>query len=234
MLFDLRGRGRRRTVQVIYLGLAVLMFGGLVLFGVGAGNGFGGLLNAFTGNGSSTAAVQYVSQQAKDAQKLTVQQPNNPAAWAALAQARAYDAGQGSNYDVNTGNYTAAGKKVAQGSADAYKRYLALQPHPDSDLARLMAVRIYAPLLDYADEASAWEVVTAANPTVFTNYEYLAAAAYQAGQTRKGDLAAAKAISLAPKVQQLTVKQQLQQAKAAATGSSTTTTTTPSTTTAGG
>ncbi len=134
MLFDLRGRGRRRTVQVIYLGLAVLMFGGLVLFGVGAGNGFGGLLNAFTGNGSSTAAVQYVSQQAKNAQKLTVQQPNNPAAWAALAQARAYDAGQGSNYDVNTGNYTAAGKKAAQGSADAYARYLALQPHPDSDL----------------------------------------------------------------------------------------------------
>jgi len=56
MLFDLRGRGRRRTVQVVYLGLAVLMFVGLVLFGVGAGNGFGGLLNAFTGNGSGSAA----------------------------------------------------------------------------------------------------------------------------------------------------------------------------------
>ena len=53
MLFDLRSRGRRRTVQVVYLGLALLMGGGLVLFGVGAGNGNGGLLNAFTGNGSS-------------------------------------------------------------------------------------------------------------------------------------------------------------------------------------
>ena len=48
MLFDLRSRGRRRAVRVIYVGLAVLMFGGLVLFGVGAGNGLGGLLNAFT------------------------------------------------------------------------------------------------------------------------------------------------------------------------------------------
>ena len=34
MLFDLRGRGRRRTVQVIYLSLAILMGGGLVLFGI--------------------------------------------------------------------------------------------------------------------------------------------------------------------------------------------------------
>ena len=35
MLFDLRGRGRRRTVQVIYLTLALLLGGGLVLFGIG-------------------------------------------------------------------------------------------------------------------------------------------------------------------------------------------------------
>ena len=53
MLFDLRSRGRRRTVQAVYLGLAVLIGGGLVLFGVGAGNGLGGLLNAFTGGGST-------------------------------------------------------------------------------------------------------------------------------------------------------------------------------------
>ena len=32
MLFDLRGRGRRRVVQVVYLGLALLLGGGLVLF----------------------------------------------------------------------------------------------------------------------------------------------------------------------------------------------------------
>ena len=44
MLFDLRSRGRRRTVQAVYLGLAIILGGGLVLFGVGAGNGFGGLL----------------------------------------------------------------------------------------------------------------------------------------------------------------------------------------------
>ena len=45
MLFDLRGRGRRRTVQAVYLTLAILLGGGLVLFGVG-GNVSGGLLDA--------------------------------------------------------------------------------------------------------------------------------------------------------------------------------------------
>ena len=68
MLFDLRSRGRRRTVQVIYLGLAMLMLFGLVLFGVGAGNGFGGLLNAFT-NGSSNGQTQVVSQALKSARR---------------------------------------------------------------------------------------------------------------------------------------------------------------------
>ena len=31
MLFDLRGRGRRRTVKIVYITLAFLMVGGLVL-----------------------------------------------------------------------------------------------------------------------------------------------------------------------------------------------------------
>ena len=36
MLFDLRGTGRRRTVKIVYVTLAILMGGGLVLFGIGA------------------------------------------------------------------------------------------------------------------------------------------------------------------------------------------------------
>ena len=50
MLFDLRGRGRRRTVKTIYVGLALLMGGGLVLFGIG-GHTSGGLFDAFSGGG---------------------------------------------------------------------------------------------------------------------------------------------------------------------------------------
>src|SRR2546421_24591 len=108
MLFDLRSRGRRRTVQAVYLGLAILMGGGLVLFGVGAGNGFGGILDAFTGNGSGNAQKQVVSQQEKTALQQTKLRPNDPAGWAALLQARWTSAGQGSNYNAATGTFTAS------------------------------------------------------------------------------------------------------------------------------
>src|ERR671914_171088 len=57
MLFDLRGR-RRRAVQATYLTLAVLMGGGLVLFGIG-GDVSGGLFDAFSdrsGGGQGRAA----------------------------------------------------------------------------------------------------------------------------------------------------------------------------------
>ena len=56
MLFDLRGRGRRRTVQVIYLGLALIFLLGFVGFGVGVGGGGGGLINALTENNGSSSA----------------------------------------------------------------------------------------------------------------------------------------------------------------------------------
>ncbi len=50
MLFDLRGRGRRRTVKIVYITLALLMGGGLVLFGIGGGGAMqGGLVDAITG-----------------------------------------------------------------------------------------------------------------------------------------------------------------------------------------
>src|SRR5947208_15618402 len=88
MLFDLRSRGRRRTVQAVYLGLAVLMGGGLVLFGVGAGNGLGGLLNAFTGGGSGNAQSTAISQHEKAALKQTRLNPSDPAGWSALVNAR--------------------------------------------------------------------------------------------------------------------------------------------------
>ena len=58
MLFDLRGRGRRRTVQVIYLILALLLGGGLVLFGIG-GDVQGGLFDAFRDNqGNATEQIE--------------------------------------------------------------------------------------------------------------------------------------------------------------------------------
>ena len=64
-----------------------------------------------------------------------------------------------------------------------------------------------------ADKAvTAQEIVTEIDPTQQT-FPNLAIFAYQAGQTRKGDLAAAKAVDLAPKDEQKDLKAQLDSAK---------------------
>jgi hypothetical protein len=212
VLFDLRSRGRRRTVQTVYLGLALLMGGGLVLFGVGAGNGFGGILNAFTGNGSSSAQKQVVSAAEKTALRQTQLQPQDPAGWAALVQARWTSAGQGSNFDTATSTFTSSGKKELALAGQAWQQYLKLTKTPSTDIA-ILAARAYAQLGDYANQAKAWEIEALANPTSAKGYECLAVSAYAAKETRKGDLAAAKALTLVPKISQLTLKQTFLQAK---------------------
>jgi hypothetical protein len=212
MLFDLRSRGRRRTVQGVYLGLALLMGGGLVLFGVGAGNGFGGILNAFTGNGSGSNQKQAISQQEQSALKLVKLDPNSSAAWSALIKARWSAAGQANNYNASTGTFTVSGKKELAGTTQAWQRYLQLTKSPDPNLA-VRAARAYAAQSNYAGAASAWEIEAGANPTQPKGYECLAASAYAAKETRKGDLAVDKALTLVPKAQRAVLKTQIQQAK---------------------
>lgn len=211
MLFDLRSRGRRRTVQVIYGGLAVLMLGGLVLFGVGAGKG-GGLLNAFTNNGTNSQP-SVINKQIRAAIKLTQKEPNSPAAWAGLVEARFSAAGEGNNYNTVTGEYAASGKKQLALTAAPWAQYLKLTHNkPTITVANTMA-RSYAALAQYANEATAWEYVANLAPGYARAYECLAASAFAAKQTRKGTLAEAKALTLVPKLNKLTVKQQLESAK---------------------
>src|SRR5690242_16147251 len=101
MLFDLRGRGRRRTVQGIYLGLAILMGGGLVLFGVGTGSGGGGLLNGLSGGPGSGSGSLVVDKQVQAAVRQTKLHPSNPAAWSELVKAQYAASSQGSNVDAS-------------------------------------------------------------------------------------------------------------------------------------
>jgi hypothetical protein len=212
MLFDLRSRGRRRTVQGVYLFLAILLGGGLVLFGVGAGNGLGGLLNAFSGGGSSSGQKAVVSSQEQQAIKQTQENPNSPQAWANLLQARWTSAGQGADYNSSTGQFTKSGLNELNLATQAWQQYLKLQKNPDPNLA-ILAARAYAGQQNYAGEASAWDIETSADPTAVKGFECLAVSAYAAGQTRKGDLAEAKALTLVPKAQQALLKNDINQAK---------------------
>jgi hypothetical protein len=213
MLFDLRSRGRRRTVQAVYLGLAILMGGGLVLFGVGAGNGLGGLLNAFTGSGSGSNQSSVVSQAEKNAIKATQTNPNSAAAWGNLIQAR-WSQARSSNADVNpnTGQFTADGKKELTAIGQDYQHYKQLAKQPDTNIA-ILAARSYQYLGNYAAAATTWGDITSASPNLASAFECLAANAYAANQTRTGDLATAKALSLVPKAQQTLLKSRITQAK---------------------
>ena len=103
MLFDLRGRGRRRTVRVIYLGLALLMGVGLIGFGIGGGFGGGGLLTAASNNEGANSAS--FASQIKKYRKITQQQPGNVAAWESLTKALLHEAG-GEAYVTQAGQVT--------------------------------------------------------------------------------------------------------------------------------
>jgi hypothetical protein len=214
MLFDLRGAGRRRTVQAIYLGLAILMGGGLVLFGVG-GNVGGGLLDAVKGNGSGGSSNTF-EKRVQQLEKRTRLNPKDSAAWLALTRARYSETTTGDNYDQATSAFTPKGLQALRTVEQSWDSYLALNPKkPDANVANLM-VQAFGPsgLNEPAKAVSAMEIVVDARKPSYALYAQLAQLAYAAGQTRKGDLSVAKSLALAPKDQRDQLKQQLDQIKA--------------------
>jgi hypothetical protein len=212
MLFDLRSRGRRTTVRGIYLTLAIVMGGGLILFGVGTGVGGGGLLNAFSGGGGGNQK-QVVNSEVRAADRAVKANPDSPSAWAQMVQAHWTAAGQGSNYNSATQSFTASGKKQLSEATSAWQHYLTLTKGTDPKGIAVLAARAYASLKDWSGEAGAWEVEAASTPSQPKGYECLAISAYAAGQTDKADLALAKALTMVPKAQRKTLTSQIQAAK---------------------
>jgi hypothetical protein len=213
MLFDLRGSGRRTTVKVVYVMLAVLMGGGLVLFGIG-GSVSGGLIDAITQQDStSSAGNEEFQKRATAAQQKAEASPKDAAAWAEAARARYQLALSGDNFDQNTGAFTDAGKAVLRIAASDWEKHLTLKPNnPNDSVARIM-VQVYAQgLNEPAKAVAAQEVVTETRPTAST-FANLAILAYQAGQARKGDLARGKALELADPAQKETLKSDIDTAK---------------------
>lgn len=196
MLFDLRGRGRRRTVQVIYLGLAILMGGGLVLFGIGSSSS-GGLFDAFSDNrGQGTSATEAVDKRIGAQLARVKADPKNADAFAQLAILRFQRAGVDGL--TQEGTYTEDGKRRLGLATDAWEKHLALEPKQPNLRAANLMVQAYQGLDDLTKAMRAKQLVTAAekNPTS-NQFQQLAALAYQAGDNRVGDLAATRAIDLA-------------------------------------
>src|SRR4051794_23280179 len=157
MLFDLRGRGRKNTVRVIYILLAFLMGGGLVLFGIGGATS-GGLVDAITGSGSSgdTGTKRFEKRETAALKQLQAN-PKDQAAYNDLIRARLSLAGVGNRYDANSNTYTNAGKAELRKAAAAWTTYQDLNPKLDDTQASLASrmVQAYAALGDSDGATSA-------------------------------------------------------------------------------
>jgi hypothetical protein len=213
MLFDLRGSGRRRVVKVVYITLAFLMGGGLVLFGIGGGGALsGGLVDAITqGGGGDTGSDRFREQEQAATAKARAN-PTDAALWAAVARARFNLANSGENVDQNTGNYTDAGAEELRAAGRAWDEHVKLAGnHPDSRVASLM-VQAYAGLGEL-DKATQAQEIIAEDRNSAGAYATLATLAYQAGQMRKGDLAKDKALELTEPDMRESLKGQLETAR---------------------
>ena len=219
MLFDLRGRGRRRSIQAIYLSLALLMGGGLVLFGIGSNTGEGGILDAVVGEGGSSSATEQIDKRIKTQVAKTRANTRDEAAWAELARLRFQRAGiDGLAADDTT--YTDKGKQTLGLAAQAWERHVALDPkQPNVRVARIMVQAYGTSGLNQLPKAvQALQLVTAAEkPPSWQLYGQLAQLAYQASDTRTGDLAADRAIELAPDAQKKLLRTELARIKTEAT-----------------
>lgn len=214
MLFDLRGRGRRNTIKVIYVTLALLMGGGLVLFGIG-GEVSGGLVDAITdpSNRGDTSEERFVEREA-DALARTRQNPQDVRAWEELVRARVSLAGAGDRFNPADGSYTEEGLAELREAAAAWEQLLELEPEQDEELSRVasLMVRAFAALNDLESAVRAQEIVAEVRDSTGA-YSQLAVLAYQAGQTRKGDLAADRALKLTEPDMRETLRSQFEQAK---------------------
>jgi hypothetical protein len=226
MLFDLRGRHRRRAVRVIYVGLAALIGVGLVGFGIGGGLGGGGIFSAASG-GEGSGSTSFAAQ-VKKYRKETETQPKNPAGWENLAKALLHEGGGEAYVNETTGAVTKKGKELFHEASEAWSGYLALNPaKPNAELAQLI-VRIYAEegLNEPAKAVEALQIVVAARPNSAAFYAQLAEYAYKAKNERVGDLASERAVALAPAAEKSRIKTELAEIKKSPNGGKTYVTTT--------
>ena len=236
MLFDLRSRRRRNAVKVVYGGLALLIGLGLVGFGIGTGFNFGGIFTAAANGGGAGGTGNVALEKAlKKAEKRATADPGSAAAWRAVGTDAYALAEIPTNYVANQG-FTTTGFTVLKTLKRAWQHYVALAPaNPDGVFANEVVIAFGtapAGIQDWATAESAQEIVAELSPTD-TQFEYLAYFAYFAKEISRGDLAAARAVALAPKGQKNQVATAVENLKVSAlgtTGASGSTGTTSSTT----
>jgi hypothetical protein len=201
MLFDLRGR-RRRAVQVTYLLLALLMGGGLVLFGVG-GDVSGGLLDAFKGGGGGSGGDSALNDRIKKEEERLQTRPRNEVLLQTLVRDYYSKATQ---TRVSGATFPPEAKDDLRKAGAYWDRYMGVADRPNPSTAGF-ALQIFEALNKPKDAQKAAQIMAQAGNDA-ASYLRLVSFAARAGDTRTADLAAQKAVDLAPKAQKKLVKKQ--------------------------
>lgn len=203
MLFDLQGP-RKTFVKVIYLGLAILLAGGLVLFGIGSDVN-GGLADLFGGGTSGQ-----LEKQVEDAEKKVEAQPKNPEALAALLGARYTLAVAEDNFNPETSEFSEEGKSQLDLAKQEWADYLKLTNNKPEQTAANYAVQVFLGLQDAKGAMQAQEKITQQEPNA-ANYLALFLYASYAGDSLVQTGAKQKARELADKDQIDEINQQIKE-----------------------
>lgn len=209
MLFDLRSGKRRRVVQVVFGGLAVLFAVSFLFFGIGS-DAQGGLADLFGfGTNSQSTGNPEFDQEIEDAENAVAADPKDEKALLELAEVR-YQAGQFELEADETGQpvVTDEAKTNFEGALDAWEQYLDLKPKKlDPGTAAIMA-QAYVQLGDAEGAADAQRIVAEDNPSGGT-YGNLAFYLYASGDIEGGDEAARLAVENAEPEQAEQIEKQL-------------------------
>jgi tetratricopeptide (TPR) repeat protein len=212
MLFDLSSGKRRRAVQVVYATLALLLGGGLVLFGIG-GAGGGGLLDAVGLGGDGGGGDPQYEEQISDYESQLEQNPNDTAAMIGLLRTHYLSAtSSGVETDPTTGqvSISADAHNELEDAAAAWQRYLKTDPERVNTSAATNAVQVYQLLNDAGGAAEAQKVVADAQKSSAA-YGQLALFLYADFKFDEADAAAEKAVATADSTSKKTIQQRMDQ-----------------------
>jgi hypothetical protein len=221
MLFDLQGK-RKRFIQVIYVFLALLLGGGLVVFGIG-GDAPGGLGDAVgIGNSASQTGNTDYDGQIEQAEAKLQQEPRNRQAMLTIARYQYLAAQQTLNEEG--GEISEGALTRFEAAVDAWEQYLQatnegkrddgvasliLQAYPFSISENDTPVAIGR---TYSRAAQTAQVIADNRPSAPAFLE-VARYAYAAGDDELAEKSAAEARRLVDDSQRQTLQGELQRAK---------------------
>ena len=215
MLFDLRGSGRRRVVKVVYITLAFLMGGGLVLFGIGGGGALsGGLVDAITRERRRRRRHRPLPRGRAEGDRRGARQPGRTRRSGPPSPARASTSPARATTSTRApASSPTPGRRQLQAAGRAWEEHLeargrqARLPRREPDGPGLLGARRARQGGASRRRSSRWTANRSA-PTPSSRI-----LAYQAGQLRKGDLATDKALELTEPDMREALKGQLEGAK---------------------